>query len=324
MKDDCIDKTKLLVFSVPFTPFLRIIKDGCSLPEIEFIVFPYPTKVNRLLFLFFHTLGFDSIALFLISPSAYQKIRAYKKRNISVLCWSSYFVSIWMAVGKKLPLARKFIFSWAPMDEDANTNRNRFMRRLRRMKKAKNAGFELYTYNPNDAKKYEMMLTTQVHRRFWNDPLQNAQRQRDFYFIGKSKGRDKILSTLEKKLKEKKFIADFKVFEDKPKEFISFEENVRLSMESRCIVDVVAKNINAGQTLRPLESLFFKKKLLTNDTSIVNCDFYHPDNVFIFDDENIRLDGIEEFMKKPLHEVEESILEKYDVDNWMKRYFLKD
>lgn len=48
---------------------------------------------------------------------------------------------------------------------------------------------------------------------------------------------------------------------------ISYQENLDNIRKSKCIVDVVQKG-QIGLTLRPLESLFFKKKLLTNNKCI--------------------------------------------------------
>lgn len=312
-------ENKLVVFTVPFTPVLKILKEGCHLENVEFIILHPPKKFRFFVYHFFRILGLNWLAVRIFDPTQFKKIIELKGKNTSVLFWSSHLMSTWMTITKLInPLSKK-IFSWGPIEEDSHRN-SYFQRKLKRIEKCKKKGFEFYTYNQHDAEKYGMKLTTQVYRKNWN--IFNNSIERDFYFIGKSKNRDEIISNLRNILTNKGFVVDFRIFDDLTKEFIPFEENVRLSMGCRCVVDVVAKKYNAGMTLRPLEALFFKKKLLTNDDAVKKCDFYHPNNIFIFDEANINLEKIENFMGKPFHEIERSIIEKYDVNNWLQRYFI--
>lgn len=311
--------SQLLIFTVPFTPVLRVIKDGCTLSNVDFIIVHPPKKIMRVIFHFFRIIGFYSIALFFISPTTYKKVK-HINREIPVLYWGSNGITIWMTIDRLIKSSKKYIFSWAPMEEDAFLNKNVFLRKIKRIGKAAKNGFEFYTYNPHDARKYKMNLTSQVYRRFWG--VNGVSKQSDFYFVGKNKNREGVLRKIENILTKKGYNVDFRIFEEKPIEFIPYDENVRLTMGTRCIVDLVATKYNAGMTLRPLEALFFKKKLLTNDKSVKKSDFYHPDNIFVIDDNYLDLDGIEEFMKKPFHEISESIVERYDVNNWLKHYFI--
>lgn len=313
------NKNKLVVFAIPFTPMLKIVKDGCALDNVEFVVLPKPKKIRFFVYHIFRVFGLNWLAMYFFAPTQLKKIMGYRHENVSVLFWSSHAMSTWITIEKLLKPVSKSVFSWAPMDEDS-CNRKYFARKIKRIEKCKKNGFSFFTYNSYDAAKYGMKLTTQVYRRHWGEEL--IPTRCDFYFIGKSKGRDGVLSELKRLLVEKNFSVDFRVFEDQPKEFVPFEENIRLSKGCRCIVDVIAKKVNAGQTLRPLEALFFKKKLLTNDASVKECDFYHPSNIFIFDENNVSLDGIEKFMEEPFHEIDETVVEKYDVNNWLKHYFL--
>lgn len=312
--------SRLIVITTPYTAVLRVIKDGCFIQGVNFIILDPPGRIKRLVFHFFRAVGLYSVAIYLLSPKVYKKISTLKNSGTPVLYWNSHCLSIWMSIDKIISSPRKAVFSWAPMEEDAFINEKRFYRKIKRIEKACEMGFEFFTYNPYDAQKYNMKLTSQVYRRHWNIELPPIQR--DFYFIGKAKERGSILKELEIALKNKGFHVDFRIFDESSKDYVSFEKNVCLSMGCRCVVDVVAKKFNAGQTLRPLEALFFKKKLLTNDESVKGSDFYHPSNIFVFDEKNISLDGIEKFMEEPFHEIEESIVAKYDVNNWLKHYFL--
>ncbi|MCH5599705.1 hypothetical protein [Niabella ginsengisoli] len=39
-----------------------------------------------------------------------------------------------------------------------------------------------------------------------------------------------------------------------------------------------------GLTFRVFESLYFEKKLITNSKLIYEYDFYHPNNIFVWDE----------------------------------------
>lgn len=218
-------------------------------------------------------------------------------------------------MGKFLRKNQKSCFCWGPINNAANVQRlGRFV------EKAKRDGFSFFTMNPDDAEKYGMRLTSQVYRHF---DFAEDKVEADFYFLGKTKGRENVLNKIKSVLVGKGFLVNFHLFEDVPKEPVSFEENVRLAKKSRCLVDIVAPKYGQdGMTLRPLEALFLKKKLVTNFKKIKAYDFYYPDNIFVVDEKELNFDGIEEFMEKPLYRIDENIIEKYEVNHWLKRYFL--
>ena len=43
-------------------------------------------------------------------------------------------------------------------------------------------------------------------------------------------------------------------------------------------------------------------------------DFYHPHNIFVWEDS---FDGLAEFLKKPYHQLPTEIKEKYGFKNWI-------
>lgn len=310
---------KLVIFTVPFSPVLSVIRDGCKLSNVDFVILNYLQGfAHKILFNIFIALSFNNLALALITDKANRaKLKTLRKQeNISFLFWGSDFSKYWLIINKLFPVKSKNCFSWGPIEESHNLNRKR-----QAIKKIRDQGVIFYTMNPYDEQKYSMILTTQVHRRYWAPLPKNVTC--DFFFLGKTKGREKILTLCNNQLKEKGFNVDFRLYDDLPKQFVPFNEYINLSMQSKCLVDVVSPKFNqTGLTLRPLEALFFKKKLLTTCQEIKTYDFYHPDNIFIIDNENPNFEKIEDFMKKPFHEIDESIVAKYDVNNWLKKYFL--
>ncbi|QIY84243.1 hypothetical protein HER18_12295 [Chryseobacterium sp. NEB161] len=84
------------------------------------------------------------------------------------------------------------------------------------------------------------------------------------------------------------------------------------------LIDIKAQQ-HDGLSFRFFESLNLRKKLITDNKSVINYNFYHPDNIFITDYENF--DGLEEFMSKPYHPVPKDIVNMYSLDNWIKNVF---
>jgi len=66
-----------------------------------------------------------------------------------------------------------------------------------------------------------------------------------------------------------------------------------------------------------IEITYEHEKLITSNQAVVECDFYHPDNIFIWDGES--LDGLEDFFRRPYHPVSEEIKNKYAFGNWVRR-----
>jgi len=51
-------------------------------------------------------------------------------------------------------------------------------------------------------------------------------------------------------------------------------------------------------------------------------DFYHPNNIYIIEDE--LLSGIENFMVKSYKQISDEIINKYEIKNWIMKNFTDD
>jgi len=95
---------------------------------------------------------------------------------------------------------------------------------------------------------------------------------------------------------------------------ISLEENEEYTSKSKAVVDFKMDSHN-GVAFRFFECLNQEQKFVSNNHNLKNYDFYHPDNIFITDFEN--LDGLKEFLQKPYHKIDRKIVEKYGIKNWL-------
>lgn len=97
-----------------------------------------------------------------------------------------------------------------------------------------------------------------------------------------------------------------------------YAENLQHAAQAKVLVDFKTP-VHNGLSFRAFEALGYRKKLITTNAETAKYDFYHPDNIFIWDGETF--DGIDDFLKRPYHEIAPEIREKYSFGNWI-RYVL--
>lgn len=83
---------------------------------------------------------------------------------------------------------------------------------------------------------------------------------------------------------------------------------------SRCVLDS-AQDGQLGLTIRVLEALGAKKKLITTNEDIINYDFYQPENIYVYDG---KIDLKNVFFTHEYKEVNEQVYEKYSLRSWLK------
>lgn len=83
---------------------------------------------------------------------------------------------------------------------------------------------------------------------------------------------------------------------------------------SRCILDS-AQAGQLGLTIRAIEALGAKKKLITTNKDVVNYDFYRPENIYLYEGK-IDLNNV--FFKEKYKEVDQDIYQKYSLRSWIK------
>lgn len=84
-------------------------------------------------------------------------------------------------------------------------------------------------------------------------------------------------------------------------------------MESRCVLDSPQEG-QLGLTIRVLEALGAKKKLITTNADVKNYDFYREENIYVYEGS---FDMESPFFTKPYTEIDKSIYERYSLRNWL-------
>lgn len=95
---------------------------------------------------------------------------------------------------------------------------------------------------------------------------------------------------------------------------MDISETYGLYNRSSIIVDYTHPGQN-GFTMRTIEAFGCGKKLVTNNKKILEADFYNPNNICVYDGENIEVPY--DFMHTPYQEPEKELYEEYSIDSWL-------
>lgn len=184
------------------------------------------------------------------------------------------------------------------------------------------------SFDKNDCEKFSMFYNTQYY--FSSIKLKDEPILYDAICICKDKGRAESLRKLEKYLNELGLKTYFHICKDststnnseiKYKSPIPYEEILKKIAQSKIIIDYTQEN-QEGITLRPLEAIFFKKKLITNNKALEKEKFYDKENFTIIDVDNLEIDI--DFLQKPYKEINQNIVEYFDFKSWLKRFKMYD
>lgn len=215
---------------------------------------------------------------------------------------------------KKNPDLRIIVWYWNSVSKTVNPSQ------------FDNMMVELWSFDPFDCQKYNLKFNTQFFPKFHLDNYSKNQPLKcDAFFIGYDKGRINTLKKLGNLLSSKKISFEFYIVGDIKKripEFgtfykkaLCYPEIIALYRSSRVIIDIVSSGQH-GLSLRPIEALFLKKKLITNNEQIKKYDFYDKNNVFILgvDDENDLSQFVSTEFKSTYDE------SYYEMVNWINRF----
>ncbi|OAM31222.1 MULTISPECIES: hypothetical protein [Eikenella] len=102
-------------------------------------------------------------------------------------------------------------------------------------------------------------------------------------------------------------------------ESISYPEYLKMVKKSSILIDFLNEK-HYGLSLRIFEAIGYEKKIITTNPTIFNYDFYHPNNMFLWNGKNI--DELKQFMQTPYHKLSDELKNKYSFKNWI--YFVFD
>ena len=171
---------------------------------------------------------------------------------------------------------------------------------------------KLHTFDTKDAADYGMTHHCTFYNMRYNNPACNIEY--DFYFLGAKKNRINEINHVQSILK--RFKCNF-IIPIKDNDFITYKENLINIQKSRCIVDIVQNN-QYDITLRPLEALAYRKKLITNNIHIKKYPFYNANNIFIINED--KTSDLDYFVNSTYVEIDEEIINQFDINTWVESF----
>lgn len=91
-----------------------------------------------------------------------------------------------------------------------------------------------------------------------------------------------------------------------------------ITNNSKIVIDLELSN-QSGLTMRTIESLGMRKKLITTNKNIIEYDFYNENNILIVDKDNPIIP--KEFILNKYSELPQEIYYKYTLTNWLYMIF---
>lgn len=99
------------------------------------------------------------------------------------------------------------------------------------------------------------------------------------------------------------------------KDRISFSDNLKNVENADVLLDFVDPNHN-GLSIRFFEALYYKKKVITDNITVKEYDFYNPNNIFVIEN---NYQDIAAFLEKPYYDIPKEIVDQYGFSNWIKQ-----
>lgn len=177
---------------------------------------------------------------------------------------------------------------------------------------------ECWSFDEKDCKKYGMKKNVQYY--YEQDKEKNETIEYDVYYVGHDKGRKETIEKIKSQLLLQGLRVKFDLLRDTDP-IIPYSEVQTRIRKAKAILEVNQKG-QVGCTLRALEALFFRKKLITTNLNIQNEDFYNSKNIFIYDKDNIH--ELLQFIQKPYDEQADAFRNKRTVAAWFLNFFSED
>ena len=158
----------------------------------------------------------------------------------------------------------------------------------------------VYSINKDDCEKYGFTYYELVYSKTESDQKQTGEKA-DLYYLGSGEDRTEFLQKVYQRCEREHVRTSFHVLSDVRQETVGihrhrstvpYEENINWIMKSNCILEVMHKDFD-NPTQRYSEAVVYNKKLLTNNSKVIEFEFYNPEYMKIFHSiEDIDMDFI--------------------------------
>lgn len=181
---------------------------------------------------------------------------------------------------------------------------------------------ELWSFSEDDCREWNLQHNSTYY--FLHHKTHSSYSNKKILFCGQDKGRYAQLQHLKQKLSTIGYESDFLIIKDStsPKEgdfspYIPYRQMVSRICEDYAIVEILQEG-QTGMSLRVMESLFFGKKLISNNHTLEQEPFYSKKNIFILGKDNIS--ELKLFLETPMEKTSPDLKEHFDFSTWLQRF----
>lgn len=159
------------------------------------------------------------------------------------------------------------------------------------------------SYDKGDSEKYGLIYHPTIYSNYLVENDDDIP-ESDVYFIGVAKDRLELILDVFYRLKKEGMSCDFYLSEVPNNNQIveqginyidkmSYIDNLKHVVRTKCILEIIQSKAK-GSTIRTWEAIMYDKKLLTNNTSIIEDFYYDKNYVSLLDENNLDI----EFLKQ--------------------------
>lgn len=187
----------------------------------------------------------------------------------------------------------------------------------------------IYTFDIDDSKKYNLKPITNYIYLEKKELHLNKNYKNDLFNISSVDERLVLLNKIANKCEQLKINFKFIIVGNKkPKETNKhivfskknkFIDEVIIELDnSKIFLDLIRKN-QSGLSFRIFEALAYQKKIITSNKSVMEYDFYNPNNILVIDDENLEISI--SFFQTSYEPLSDEVYQKYTIENWVSTVF---
>ena len=187
---------------------------------------------------------------------------------------------------------------------------------------------DIFVFDPDDVKKYPEAALHFLPNCYFGEPDFSIPSEIDLLYIGQYLDERNVqLKNLHQYLEEHQLSYTSHTSLYRGRDFIplhhkilhhkistTYQENIDFVKKSKTLIDF-KRDEHDGLSLRFFEAMQYGKKIITDNFSVKNYDFYHPNHIFVTD--FVHLDGIVDFLNKPYQSLPSELVEKYSFKNWI-------
>jgi len=188
---------------------------------------------------------------------------------------------------------------------------------------------EVFSFEPNDCKKYNFTFITNFIYEENSKSIKVNTEYNIFNITSYDKKRFSLLLKIASVLRQEQ--QPFKIIVKTHKKLNSqglieiITKPMPLHMvqnfiqKSICMLDLGVISKHKGLTFRIFEAIGLDKKVITNNTDIINYDFYNPQNILVITDGNPNIPIT--FLETAYVPIPKSIYQRYTLKSWVKTVF---